>query len=197
MFTQDLHCITVWGNVLFFFKCETTRQECTKYVARGNGNWQTDIVSELPGVFLGLWFSSYHFSKRLGCTVLQVDCLCISLSLFYFPVPPHVLCGLRGPPSWAWQECKRFLTLGRPWGAVTLSRWCVSGDRGGCSARRGLKPKFYKSPQIMVTAGIFPFKENSHGRAGNRTRDLMVSSERLWPLDHEAGHCKINTTDDF
>ena len=35
----------------------------------------------------------------------------------------------------------------------------------------------------MVTAGIFPFKENSHGRAGNRTRDLMISSQRLWPLD--------------
>ena len=40
----------------------------------------------------------------------------------------------------------------------------------------------------MVTEGIFPFKENSHGRAGNRTRDLMISSQRLWPLDHEAGH---------
>ena len=39
----------------------------------------------------------------------------------------------------------------------------------------------------MVTAGIFPFKENSHGRAGNRTRDLMISSQRLWPLDDEAG----------
>jgi hypothetical protein len=41
----------------------------------------------------------------------------------------------------------------------------------------------------MVTAGIFPFKQNSHGRAGNRTRDLMISSQRLWPLDHEAGLC--------
>ena len=40
----------------------------------------------------------------------------------------------------------------------------------------------------MVTAGIFPFKENSHGRARNRTRDLMISSQKLWPLDHEAGH---------
>ena len=39
----------------------------------------------------------------------------------------------------------------------------------------------------MVIAGIFPFKENSHGRAGNRTRDLMISSQRLWTLDHEAG----------
>jgi len=40
-----------------------------------------------------------------------------------------------------------------------------------------------------------PFRENSHGRAGNRTRDLMISSQRLWPLDHEAGrnlNCKIN-----
>ena len=103
------------------------------------------------------------------------------------PMPPHVLCGLRGPPSWTWQECNRLLSLGRPWGAVTLSRWCVSGDRGGCSARRGLKPKVYKSTQTMVTAGIFPFKENSHGRAGNRTRYLMISSQRLSPLDHEAG----------
>ena len=39
----------------------------------------------------------------------------------------------------------------------------------------------------MVTAGILPFRENSHGRTGNRTRDLMISSQRLWPLDHEAG----------
>ena len=39
----------------------------------------------------------------------------------------------------------------------------------------------------MVTAGILPFRENSHGRAGSRTRDLMISSQRLWPLDHEAG----------
>ena len=38
----------------------------------------------------------------------------------------------------------------------------------------------------MFTVGTFPFKENSHGRAGNRTQDLMISSQRLWPLDHEA-----------
>ena len=39
----------------------------------------------------------------------------------------------------------------------------------------------------MVTAGNLPFRENSYGRTGNRTRDLMISSQRLWPLDHEAG----------
>ena len=43
----------------------------------------------------------------------------------------------------------------------------------------------------MVTAGIFPFKENSHGRTRNRTRDLMISSQKLWPLDHEAGHTSV------
>ena len=31
----------------------------------------------------------------------------------------------------------------------------------------------------MVTAGILPFRENSHVRAGNRSRDLMFSSQRL------------------
>ena len=102
-------------------------------------------------------------------------------------MPPHVLCGLRGPPSWAWQQCNKLLSLGGPWGAITLSRWCVWGDRRGWSVRRGLKPKFYWSTQTMVSAGIFPFEENSHGRAGSRTRDFMISSQGLWPLDHEDG----------
>ena len=44
----------------------------------------------------------------------------------------------------------------------------------------------------MVTAGIFPFKKNSHGRAGNRTRDLVISSQRLWPLDHETGPIRLH-----
>jgi hypothetical protein len=30
-------------------------------------------------------------------------------------------------------------------------------------------------------------RKNAHGRAGNRTRDLMVSSQTVWPLDHKAG----------
>jgi hypothetical protein len=40
----------------------------------------------------------------------------------------------------------------------------------------------------MVTMGIFPFKEKSHGGTGNLTRDLMISSQKLWPLDHEDGY---------
>jgi len=70
----------------------------------------------------------------------------------------------------------------------------VCGDIGGCSARGALKPKFYQPTQTMVTTGILPFRENSHGRAENRTRDLMISSQRLWPLDHEVGHSVLLLT---
>jgi len=47
-----------------------------------------------------------------------------SLGFFFPPNAPLVLDGLRGLPSWGWQKCNRLPRLGRPWGAVTLSRWC-------------------------------------------------------------------------
>ena len=42
----------------------------------------------------------------------------------------------------------------------------------------------------MVTTGILPHKEKLHDRAGNRTRDLVISSQKFWPLDHEAGQIR-------
>jgi hypothetical protein len=36
-----------------------------------------------------------------------------------------------------------------------------------------------------------PSRKNPHGRTGNWTRDLMTSSQKIWPLDHEAGHFRI------
>ena len=100
--------------------------------------------------FNRVWNRPFAFNSVCGWKYVEFYLhLAIHLCYFVFkchifpplPMPPHVLCGLRGSPSWAWQECNQLLRLGRPWGAVTLSRWCVSGDRGGCSARRGLKPK--------------------------------------------------------
>ena len=76
-------------------------------------------------------------------------------------MPTQVICRIRSPPSWAWLDCNRLLSLGRTLGVVTLSRCCVNGDSGGCSARKGLKSKFYQFYQTKVTAGIFPLKENS------------------------------------
>ena len=29
--------------------------------------------------------------------------------------------------------------------------------------------------------------ENPHGRAENWTRELVISNQKLWPLDHEGG----------
>jgi hypothetical protein len=35
-------------------------------------------------------------------------------------------------------------------------------------------------------------RKNSHGKTGNRTRDLMISSQKLWPLDHELAGLNSN-----
>jgi hypothetical protein len=51
----------------------------------------------------------------------------------------------------------------------------------------GLKPNFYKLPRPWSPSGTSPARENSHGRTGNRTRDLMVSSQKFWPPGHKAG----------
>jgi hypothetical protein len=40
----------------------------------------------------------------------------------------------------------------------------------------------------MVTMGILTYQgKNSHGTAGNRIRDLIISIQKRWRLDHEAG----------
>jgi len=112
----------------------------------------------------------------------------IFFNVFFFsPMPPHVLVdfvvllpghGRSVTDFWVWDAYETQLRCPDD----------VSGDIGGCSAREALKSKFYHPSQTIVTAGILPFREKSHGTAGNRARDLMISSQRLWPLDHEAGH---------
>jgi len=95
-------------------------------------------------------------------------------------MPPHILVDFVVLRPWHGRNVTEF------WGcdAHETQLRCpddVSGDTGGCSARRPLKPKFYQPTQTMViAAGILLFRENSHGRAGNRTRDLIISSQRLW-----------------
>jgi hypothetical protein len=39
----------------------------------------------------------------------------------------------------------------------------------------------------MVTMESSPPRKSSHGRAGNRTQDIMISSQKLWPLDNAPG----------
>ena len=60
---------------------------------------------------------------------------------FFFLMPPHVHTNFRGPPFWLWRNCNRLLILGRPWGAVALSRWCEGWYTGRWGARWGLKTR--------------------------------------------------------
>jgi hypothetical protein len=43
--------------------------------------------------------------------------------------------------------------------------------------------------------GSSPSWKNLHGRTRNRTQDLMISSQKLWPLDHEADLIQISCVD--
>jgi len=102
------------------------------------------------------------------------------------PMPPHVFVDFVVLPPGHGKSVTDFWV----WDAHEAQLRCpddVSGDIRRRSARRALKTKFYHLTQTMVTAGVLSFRENSHGRAGNRTWDLMISNQRLWPLDHEAG----------
>jgi hypothetical protein len=87
-----------------------------------------------------------------------------------------------------------YTSLGRPQGAVTLLRGCEWWRYvWAWSTRRGLKPKFYRLPRPWSLWGSSPARENSHIKTGNRTRNLMLSSQKLWPPSHETGLMLILT----
>jgi hypothetical protein len=48
-----------------------------------------------------------------------------------------------------------------------------------------------KLPRPWSPWESFPSRKNPHGRTGNRTRDLMICSQKLWTLDHEPGQQRI------
>ena len=55
----------------------------------------------------------------------------------------------------------------------------VSGDMQEDEIPGGALSLNLLTTQTMVTTGIFSLQgKNSHGRTGNRTRDLMISSQR-------------------
>ena len=61
--------------------------------------------------------------------------------------------------------------------------WCMAPRNWGFN----LKSNSTNYPDHGHHGDPPPTRKNPHGRAGNRTRDLMISSQKVWPLDHEAG----------
>jgi hypothetical protein len=98
-------------------------------------------------------------------------------------MPPHVPYGLRGLPSQLWPKCNRLLRMGRSY--VVPMRWMVIYEYevpGGA-----LNLNSTRLPRPWSPWGSSPSRKNPHGRTWNRTRGIMISSQKLWPLDHEAG----------
>jgi hypothetical protein len=138
------------------------------------------------------------FYSAQNCSISSVKLLCHRRSefgIFLSSIVTTCPYRLRGPPSWLWPKCYRLLSLGRPKDAVTLPRWCEWWYVWAWSAGRGLKPKSYRLTRPWSLWGSSTARENSHGRNGNRTRDFMFSSQKLWTPSHKAGlilECKYS-----
>jgi hypothetical protein len=87
--------------------------------------------------------------------------------------------------------CGRSVTNFWGWDAHEAQLRCPDEVGGGTwiwSTRRGLNHSSAKLPRPWPPWESFPSRKHPHGRAGNRTWDLMISSQKLRPLDHEAGN---------
>jgi hypothetical protein len=89
-------------------------------------------------------------------------------------------------PSRLWPKCNWLLRLGRPWGAVT---WMVIYEYEIPGGALNLSSTTLPRPWSPCESSLS--RENPHGRTEIRTWDLMISSQKLWPLDHEAGRILV------
>jgi hypothetical protein len=112
-------------------------------------------------------------------------------------MPPHVHHGLRGlSPGCGWS-----VTDFWGWDAHE-ARLCCPNEVDGVYGYGvpGAALKLYSTNYSdHGHHGDPPLSgKNPQGKAGNRTQDLMISSQKRWPLDHEAGltswyrHCKLS-----
>jgi hypothetical protein len=84
--------------------------------------------------------------------------------------------------------CGRSVTDFWGWDAHEAQLRCpdeVDGDTWIWSTRRGVNLSSTKLPRPWSQWESSLSRKNPHDRAVNRTRDLMISSQKLWPLDHE------------
>ena len=117
--------------------------------------------------------------------------------VFSPPMPLRVLMNFRGFPPGCGDSVADFWGWDAHEAQLTLSRWCEWWYAGRWNTRRGLKPKSINYPDHGHHGNLSLQGKNSHGRTGNRTRDLMISSHRPWPLDHEPGLFYYNVNQPF
>jgi hypothetical protein len=86
--------------------------------------------------------------------------------------------------------CGRSVTDLWCWNAHEAQLRCPDeggGDVWTWSTRRGLNLSSTKLPRPWSPWESSPSRKYPHGRAGTRTRALMISIQKLWSLDNEAG----------
>jgi hypothetical protein len=72
----------------------------------------------------------------------------------------------------------------------------VSATNSNCRYSRFSRPEPLRfiqvAPQLSSRGWVDPVPDplllRKSGRVGNRTRDLWICSQKLWPLDHRGGH---------
>jgi hypothetical protein len=118
---------------------------------------------------------NYHSSPSSGGRMF-FSSQCHQMSLMDFVV---------SPPG-----CVRSVTDFWGWDAHEALFRCpdkLDRDTWIWSTRRGLNLSYTKLLRPWSPWESCPSRKNPHGRTMNWTRDLMISSQKLWPLEHEAG----------
>jgi hypothetical protein len=114
----------IWDTVLASaWRAEDNHENPVRIISDGwDLKWEPPkcVLETVPFSWI-VWQHAYvRWVVRAKLRDLSVD----GKEIFFFPMPPHVPYGLCGLPSQLWLKCNRLLRLGRPWGTVTLSRWC-------------------------------------------------------------------------
>jgi hypothetical protein len=133
-----------------------------------------------------LWKAASFSSLEMNFTVAFVV---LNLLRWIFFIQCHqisVMDFVISPPGCCWS-----VTDFWGWDARETQLRCpdeVDGDTWIWSTWRGLKPKFYWTTQTMVTMGILPYQGKiPMVESGFEPGSSWFSSQKLWPLDHEAG----------
>jgi hypothetical protein len=161
--------INMFNHVLFFTKM-------FRLLLRSSCNKNT-IITRIKNVhkcektsWCYAWFSIAFFM------VIIFFLQCHHMSLMGLVVfPPG--CGRSVTDFWAWYAHEAQLRCAAE----------VDGDTWIWSTRRGLNLSSTKLHRPWSPWESSPSRKNPHGRVGNRARGLMIRSQKLWPLDHEAG----------